>query len=137
MAGLDHVPGHQSDGVNLVPLLRQSGEPQRDALFWHYPHHQHYQLGGTMPYGAIRSGDFKLIELYDDDRVELYNLRDDIGEQHDLAAKMPDKVSELRAQLRAWREQVGAQMPTPNPAYDPSKPQHIPPQGKKKAAKKK
>jgi arylsulfatase A-like enzyme len=135
-AGLNDVPGHQSDGVSLVPLLRRKGEPQRDALYWHYPHHQHYQLGGTMPYGAVRAGDFKLIELYDEDRVELYNLRDDIGEQHDLAAQMPDKARELRARLHAWRERVGAQMPTPNSAYDPSKPQHIPPPGKKAAKKK-
>ncbi|MBI3464715.1 MAG: sulfatase [Planctomycetes bacterium] len=141
MAGVNDLPGHQPDGVSLVPLLRQTGGLERDALYWHYPHHQHYQLGGTMPYGAIRAGDFKLIELYDDDRVELYNLRDAVGEQHDLAAQMPDKTRELRARLHDWREKVGAQMPTPNPAYDPTKPQHVPPhvppQGKKKAGKRK
>ena len=79
-----------------------------------------------MPYSAVRAGDFKLIEFCDDDRVELYNLRDDPGEQHDLATRMPDKVQELRERLHAWRKEVGAQMPTPNPMYDPSKPQHIP-----------
>ena len=97
--------------MSLVPLLRRTGELKRDALFWHYPHYQLYQLGGTTPYGAIHAGDFKLIEFYEDMRVELYNLRDDIGEQHDLAAKMPDKVNELRARLHAWRTEVGAQMP--------------------------
>jgi len=131
ISGLKDAAGHQPDGVSLVPLLRQTGGLERDALYWHYPHHQHYQLGGTMPYGAIRAGDYKLIELYDDERVELYNFRDDIGEQHDLAASMPDKARELQARLHAWREQVRAQMPTPNPAYDPSKPQHVPPQRKK------
>ena len=79
-----------------------------------------------MPYGAVRSGDFRLVEFFDDMHVELYNLSDDIGEQHDLARTLPEKADELRARLHAWRTRVGAQMPTPNPDYDPSKPQHIP-----------
>jgi arylsulfatase A-like enzyme len=120
------------DGVSLVPLLRQSGELKRDELFWHYPHYQHYQKGGAVPYSAIHKGDFKLIEFLADMRVELYNLREDIGEQHDLAEKMPDKVDELRKRLHQWREEVGAQMPTPNPKYDPSKPEaNLTPQQKK------
>lgn len=125
------------DGVSLIPLLRQSGALQRTELYWHYPHHQHYQLGGTMPYGAIRSGDFKLVEFFNDMHVELYNLRDDLGEQRDLAPTMPSKVDELRARLHVWRQEVGAQMPTPNPQYDPSKPEYSPPpsQGKKKLRK--
>ena len=122
------------DSVSLVPLLKQTGGLSRDELFWHYPHYQHYQLGGTTPYGAIRKGDFKLIEFFDDMRVELYNLKDDIGEQHNLAAQMPAKVEALRARLHAWRKEVGAQMPTPNPAYDPSKPEHDPAAKKKKVA---
>jgi arylsulfatase A len=126
MVGLEDVAGHRSDGVNLVPLLRETGQLQRDALFWHYPHHQHYQQGGAMPYGAIREGDFKLIEFYDDGRLELYNLRDDIGEQQNLAGQMPEKARHLQQRLAAWRKEVGAQMPTPNPAYDPTRPQHEP-----------
>ncbi len=124
------------DSVSLVPLLRQAGTLKRDELFWHYPHYQHYQLGGTTPYGAIRKGDFKLIEFFSDMRVELYNLREDLGEQHDLAAKMPEKAEELRSRLHAWRKEVGAQMPTPNPAYDPSKPEAAPKAQKKKVADK-
>jgi arylsulfatase A-like enzyme len=120
------------DGVSLTPLLRGTGGWKRDELFWHYPHYQHYQLGGTTPYGAIRKGDFKLIEFFDDLRVELYNLKDDLGEQHDLAAKMPEKVDQLRKRLHAWRQEVGAQMPTPNPNYDPAKPEHDPSLNKKK-----
>jgi arylsulfatase A len=119
------VPGR--DGVSLVPLLKQNGELSRTDLFWHYPHHQHYQLGGAMPYGAVRSGDFKLIEFFNDMRAELYNIRDDIGEEHDLAATMPDKAGELRARLHAWRDAVGAQMPTPNPKHDPARPEFNPP----------
>lgn len=126
MAGLTDLARRQLDGVSLAPLLKQTGDLQRDALYWHYPHHQHYQLGGAMPYGAIRAGDFRLIEFFDDQHVELYNLRDDLGEQHDLAAKLPEKAQQLRARLAAWRREVGAQMPTANPHYDPSRPQHTP-----------
>ncbi|MDB5319910.1 MAG: N-acetylgalactosamine 6-sulfate sulfatase [Phycisphaerales bacterium] len=125
MAGLPDKVGHRSDGVSLTPLLNQKGLEPRD-LFWHYPHHQHYQLGGSMPYGAIRSGDYRLVEFFDDMHTELYDLAADIGEQHDLTATLPDKSNELRAKLHAWRSQVNAQMPTPNPSYDPAKPQHDP-----------
>ena len=124
------------DSLSLVPLLRQDGGLKRDELFWHYPHYQHYQLGGAAPYGAIRKGDFKLIEFFDDMRVELYNLRDDIGEEHNLAARMPAKVEELRTRLHNWRNDVGAQMPSRNPAYNPSQPEHDPTAKKKKAADK-
>src|SRR5262249_18440485 len=91
-AGVKDVAEKGVDSVSLVPLLRGSGAIDRDAIFWHYPHYQHYQLGGTTPYGAIREGDYKLIEYFDDMRVELYNLKDDIGEQNNLASKMPEKV---------------------------------------------
>jgi arylsulfatase A-like enzyme len=126
MAGAKPGKISSVDGVDLTPLLRGSDKLPRDELFWHYPHYQHYQLGGTTPYSAIRKGDFKLIEFLDDMRVELYNLHDDIGEEHNLAAKMPDKVKQLRDRLHAWRAEVGAQMPTRNPNYDSTKPEHTP-----------
>jgi arylsulfatase A-like enzyme len=106
------------DGVSIVPLLRQSGALARDALYWHYPH---YHPGGATPYGAVREGDFRLVEFYEDGRVELYNLKDDIGETKDLATKLPEKAAALRQKLHDWRVRVGAQMPTPNPAHDPDK----------------
>lgn len=118
MAGVS-VPGsHAVDGESLVPLLKQSGPLTRDALYWHYPH---YHPGGATPYGAIREGDFRLVEFYEDSRVELYNLKDDIGETKDLAAAMPDKAKALRQKLEAWRTRVGAQMPSPNPDHDSGK----------------
>ncbi len=123
IAGIPDGAKTAVDGVSLVPLLRQSGDLKRDELFWHYPHYQHYQKGGATPYSAIRKGDYKLIESLTDNHVELYNLKEDIGEQHDLAAQMPDKVNELRDRLNAWRKEVGAQFPTPNPKHDPSKPE--------------
>ncbi|HEY0548943.1 MAG TPA: sulfatase [Verrucomicrobiae bacterium] len=134
IAGQKEAARKGVDGASLVALLRQDGEWKRDALFWHYPHYQHYQLGGATPYGAIRVGDFKLIEFFDDMRVELYNLREDIGEQRNLSATMPAKANELRARLHAWRKEVGAQMPSRNPNHDPLKPEHDPATKKKQEA---
>ena len=111
------------DGVSLVPLLRQQGGLQRSSIYWHYPHYNFHQpLIPTRPCGAIRKGDFKLIEFYEDGFVELYNLREDIGERKNLARALPDKAAELRRDLDTWRKSVGAQMPIPAPEdYDPAK----------------
>jgi hypothetical protein len=73
------------------------------------------QAGG--PGGAVRLGDFKIIEWFEDERVELYDLKNDLAEKNDLAAAMPDKASELRKMLQDWRNDVGAALPTPNPDY--------------------
>jgi len=130
MARLKDAPKH--DGVSLAPLLRDTGGLTRTELFWHYPHHQHYQLGGAMPYGAIRSGDFKLIEFFNDMSVELYDIKNDIGEQKNLVKERPKLVEELRTRLHTWRRDVGAQMPTPNPKYDAKRPEYTPPPKKAK-----
>jgi arylsulfatase A-like enzyme len=126
MAGLKQVGDAEIDGVSLAPLLEQSGELAERSLFWHYPHYQHYQLEGTTPYGAIRRGDHKLIEFYDDHRVELYDLKADGGERHNLAESAPEVVKSLRDELHRWLHAVKAQMPTPNPNYDATKPEHSP-----------
>jgi arylsulfatase A-like enzyme len=116
MAGLPPKSEQHVDGESLVPLLKGTGRPQRKAIYWHYPH---YSNQGGGPGGAVRAGDFKLIESYEDNRVELYNLRSDLGEQHDLAAERPEKAAELRQMLRQWRKEVGAVMPDPNPKWKP------------------
>lgn len=108
------------DGLSLVPLLRESGTLRRDSLYWHYPHYWANQT--VRPFGAVRAGDWKLIEFYEDMRVEMYNLKEDIGETNDLAERMPEKVVELRDRLHAWRTSVDAQMPTPNPDAAPKAP---------------
>jgi arylsulfatase A-like enzyme len=108
--------GRRVDGVSLVPLLKQNGEWRRDALYWHYPH---YSNQGGKPSGAIRHGNFKLIEFFEDGRLELYDLSKDIGEQNDLSRKEPEKANQLHALLVAWRKSVRAQMPTANPQYEP------------------
>ena len=104
-AGVPVPAGLQIDGKNLLPLLRDGTPPDRDALFWHYPH---YGNQGGFPGGAVRIGDWKLIENYEDGSVALYNLHDDIGEQHDLAAAEPAQVKTLRARLHGWYRDTGA-----------------------------
>ncbi len=106
------------DGETIVPLLRGATAMKRDAIFWHYPH---YHPGSATPYSAIREGDWKLIDVYEDHHVELYNLREEIGEKSDLSDRHPDIVARLQAKLDAWRVSVGAQLPTANPNYDPAR----------------
>ena len=118
MAGIRSAPTENVDGESLVPLLRGGDTLERDAIYWHYPH---YHPGGATPYGAIRRGDLKLIEFFEDDRVELYDLNADPGESNDLAESKPDVATVMRQALRRWRQDVGAQMPTPNPAFDPTR----------------
>ncbi len=116
--GVRSDPKHPLDGISIAPLLRQAGEWKRDTLYWHYPH---YSNQGGRPCGAIRQGDFKLIEFYEDNKLELYDLRADPGEEFDLAPKMQRKARELQTRLATWRRSVHAQMPTPNPGYEPAK----------------
>lgn len=97
---IDHVV----DGVDLKPTLQGQTLGDR-SLYWHYPH---YSNQGGIPAGAIREGDFKLVERYEDGRVHLYNLKDDIGEQKDLAADNPKLVDEMRERLHAWYKTVDA-----------------------------
>jgi arylsulfatase A-like enzyme len=106
------------DGRSLVPVLRDPNKRIDRKLFWHYPH---YHAGGDGPYSAVRVGEFRLIEFHEDQRLRLYNLDDDIGEQTDLSADHPDKAAELHASLKQWRESIAAQMPTPNPLFDPER----------------
>ena len=101
------------DGVSLLPLLKGKSIPDR-PLYWHYPH---YHGSSWKPGACIRDGDWKLIEFYHHDKVELYNLANDIGEQKNLATRQPKKTAELRAKLRAWQKTMKAKMPVPNPAY--------------------
>jgi len=116
MAGLGRRPEQHVDGVSLAPILRYSGELGREALFWHFPH---YHGSGNRPSGAVRVGDMKLIEWFEDGRVELYDLASDPGETDDLSAAMPEATEQLRATLNAWRQEVGAGMPHPNPDWTP------------------
>jgi arylsulfatase A-like enzyme len=103
------------DGVSLTPLAN-GGTLGRDALYWHYPH---YSNQGGRPGSAIRAGDLKLIEFFENDRRELFDLKRDPGEARNLAADRPGDVQELAKKLDAWRRAVGAQAMRPNPDYVP------------------
>ncbi len=116
-AGLYPIPEQHRDGVGLTRVLRGGDELDREAIYWHYPHYGG-GMGGT-PYSAVRAGDYKLIEFFEDGRLELYNLRDDIGEERDLATKEPALVRKLRRMLSTWREGVDAKIPEPNPDWVP------------------
>ena len=97
------------DGQSLLPLLRRpDSRLNRDALFFHYPHY----YATTTPVSAVRVGDWKLLEYFEDHRVELHNLRDDPGEQRNLAAGQADRVQQLRDRLHQWWDEVGAKLPS-------------------------
>jgi arylsulfatase A-like enzyme len=120
LAGAKPPEDYTLDGVSYLRLLARGGESRldREAIYWHFPGY----LGSgqdqwrTPPVGIIRAGDFKLMEFFEDNRLELYDLRKDIGEKNNLAAAMPDKAKELQTKLHAWRKQVAAPMPGPNTA---------------------
>ncbi len=113
VAGGAGAPGE--DGVSLVPLLRDpASHLGREELHFHYPHY----YATTTPVGAIRSGDWKLMQFFEG-HLELYNLRDDPGERQDLAASQPERVRQLRTRLESWRREVGAQLPTQRDSGEP------------------
>lgn len=116
MAGLGPLLHQHCDGISLVPLLRGAASLPREGIFWHYPHYGNQ--GGT-PGSSVRWGDRKLIEFFEDGRLELYDLREDISERRNLALEQPHLAAELHARLVAWREEVNAKIPEPNPDYRP------------------
>lgn len=118
LAGAQATAGYPLDGTSYYRLLTagEQAAPQREPLFWHFPGF----LGAgadtwrTTPAGSIRWGDWKLLEFFEDGRLELYNLKDDVGEKNNLVQAQPDKVRELHDRLKAWRAEIKAPMPTPN-----------------------
>ena len=114
---------HRLDGVSLLPLLNSAGKTSlaRGALYWHFPGYLQAKKDGstwrTTPAGAIRMGDYKLIEFFETGRAELYDLQNDIGEKHNLVLDKPKKAASLRRKLIAWRKSVNAPMPTMKAAY--------------------
>lgn len=114
LAGRPVPPG--LDGVSFASLLTGGPAPAR-SLFWHFPH---YNNQGGRPSGAMRDGPWMLVEFYDEEEVELYDLAADIRETKNLAAEQPDRAAKMRAALAAWRTSVGAQSNRPNPDFDPA-----------------
>lgn len=114
--------GQANDGVSLVPLFKGEVESlNRDAVYWHFP----TNMWTRNPMGAIRKGNYKLIENFLDGSIEMYDVVNDIGEVMDLSTAKPEVAAELLNDLHNWREEVGAEMPTPNPNYDPLREQEM------------
>jgi arylsulfatase A-like enzyme len=103
-------------GESIVKLLRGEEMPER-VFCWHFPH---YTNQGGRPGGAIRVYNTKLIENYEDGRLEFYYLKDDVGETKDFSKQEPGRTEETKNLLIAWRQRTGAQMNTPNPNFDPA-----------------
>ena len=116
MAGLALLPEQHTDGTSLVRLLKGEKGLDREAIYWHFPHYGNQ--GGT-PGSSIRIGDYKLIEFFEDGRLELYHLREDMSEEHDLAQKDRERTSQMQKMLADWRQKVHAIIPPPNPDYAP------------------
>jgi arylsulfatase A len=114
--GQADAPRH--DGVSLLPLLKNPKAPlNREALFWHYPHY----YSRMTPASAIRAGDWKLIHYYEDNRMELFNLKNDPAENKNLITAQSAKAKALRKKLDAWRNETDAKAPTKNPDWRPRK----------------
>jgi arylsulfatase A-like enzyme len=121
LAGVEADPVQELDGISLVPLLEDPGaRPEREALYWHYPLPRPHFLGGRSS-GAIRRGDWKLIDFYDTGAVELYDLSEDRGETRNLAESLPSKAEELRRRLAEWREREKIEIPESCRDYNPEK----------------
>ena len=127
MTGTTPPAGYTLDGVSLVPLLKNANASlDRDAIFWHFPAYLQGKgdpHGGpfrTTPAGAIRMGDWKLIEWFETGRLELYNLENDLSETRNLAESHPQELKRLHDAMTKWRKDVNAPVPTtPNPKYNP------------------
>jgi arylsulfatase A len=114
VARISPTDNQPADGLDLSAVLKdRTSKLSRETLFWHYPHY--YET--TTPVSAVRSGDWKLLDYFEDGHRELYNLRDDPTESRDMAAANSDKVVELSKELTQWRASVGAKLPQPNPQY--------------------
>lgn len=117
-AGLPPPEDSSHDGVDLRPVLRDSAASlDRSFLYFHFPHY--YET--TSPVSAVRFGEWKLLEYYEDNHLELYNLQSDPREEHDLANQAQERIEDLHVHLVRWRQETGARLPTPNPDYKPPK----------------
>ena len=118
--GVELPKNRTIDGVSLIPLFRQCDSVEkarklgREALYWHFPH---YRGSDVVPYSIVRKGEWKLIKRYEGKTFELFNLKDDLEERHDLSVQLPDKVRELNFLISDWLMNTGAKLPRTNPNY--------------------
>ncbi len=114
-AGLPLLPNQHQDGVDLSPLLDGQGTIADRSLFWHYPHYNNHP--SSVPSSVIRKGYWKLIQSYDPEGLELYNLNNDLAESTNLVSSRPAITAALMKELEAWKLSVGAEKMLPNPDY--------------------
>jgi arylsulfatase A-like enzyme len=136
VAGGRMPAGQAADGVSLAPLFRGTATTlPREAIFQHFPGYLGAGAGTwrTTPVSLIHAGDWKLMEFLEDGRLELYNLREDIGETRNLAMEQPERARALHAKLVAWREAIKAPMPAPNQPQANAAPATKKGKGRKKA----
>ena len=112
MVGLPLRETQHADGVSMTPLLQGAETLEREAIYWHFPHYSNH--GMQSPGGAVRAGDYKLLEYFENGTVQLFDLSKDVGEQNDLSQAMPEKVAQLRSMLHDWRKEVSARSMQPN-----------------------
>ena len=143
-AGIAVPDGKVLDGVSLIPLLKQTGEFPDRALFWHFPIYlqayagaaddSHDPLFRTRPGTAMRQGKWKFHEYFEDGRLELYDLESDPSERTNVATEFPEKTEQLHGQMKAWRSELKAPVPTKlNTKYDPDGTGDSQPKKKKKS----
>ena len=113
MLDLPSLPDQHLDGRSFVAALK-SEDYDRGPVYWHFPHYSNH--GYQSPGGAVRSGQYKLLDYYENGTVQLFDLKNDIGEQNDLAESHPKIAQELKTMLHRWREDVDAKMPSPKTA---------------------
>ena len=119
MAG--YAAPEEIDGVSVAEGMRGGNLPER-KFFWHFPH---YTNQGGRPTGAMREGDWLLVEFYDADKAELYRLSQDISEKEDLSSANPERLRAMRAELDQWRRDNDVQYNRPNPECDETRFRHL------------
>jgi len=125
LAGVRGPAPQGAEGGNLIPVFadgKAEVERPREEIVFHFPHYHDHDRARYGPHSAIMVGDYKLIKFYESGRARLFNLAEDMSERRDLAERMPDKVKDLEGRLTRYLKDVDAQMPKPNPDYDPNKP---------------
>jgi arylsulfatase A-like enzyme len=146
VTGTSKPKGKLLDGISIVPVITGKGDLPERPLYWHFPIYLQKYIGNdstrdpifrTRPGSVIRLGNWKLHEYFEDGGIELYNLKDDISENHELSEKYPQKAKELLDMLKAWRKKTGAPVPTElNPKYDEAYDLKLRSQGKQSKNKK-
>ncbi|MDG1894361.1 MAG: sulfatase-like hydrolase/transferase [Fuerstiella sp.] len=120
-SGSSPDPTHIIDGITTLETWKNPDvAPERETLYWHYPLDRSHFLGGVSS-GAVRDGNWKLIEHFDSERTQLYSLADDLSEQKDVSSKHPETVAKLLNKLRVWRDSVNARTPSPPLLTSPKK----------------